>query len=200
MTSGTKKIYLSFVKPLMDRLVALILIIISLPILIIPFLLLVISNRRKVLFFQKRAGKDERIFSIIKLRTMKENGVDSTGVGYILRKLSVDELPQLFNVLKGDMSLVGPRPLLVDYLEHYNNDEQARHAVLPGITGWAQVNGRNLSDWKTRMEHDRYYVDNVSFSLDFKIGLLTLIQLFKFGQADFVDRKQETFIEYAKRR
>ena len=196
--------YLSLVKPLFDRLVAFVLIIVCLPILVFSMIVLAIYHRGSVLFLQKRVGKDHQIFSILKLKTMKTIEVDkvseTSGVGRFFRRLSIDELPQLINVLKGDMSLVGPRPLLVEYLGHYDESEKVRHSVLPGITGWAQVHGRNLSDWKTRMEHDIYYVNHVSFLLDCKIVLLTLIQLFKFRQADFVDREQETFIDYAKRR
>ncbi len=200
MKSGAKKIYPSIVKPLFDRIVALILIVLSLPILLVATILLMVSHKGKILFFQKRAGKDQEIFSVFKFKTLKENGNGTSPVGGLMRKLSIDELPQLFNVLKGDMSLVGPRPLLVEYLEYYDEFENVRHSVLPGITGWAQVHGRNLSDWKTRMEHDIYYVNRISFLLDCKILLLTFIQLFKFGQADFIGQKQETFIEYAKRR
>ncbi len=204
MMSGAKKIYPSIVKPLFDRLVALFLIVVCSPILILSTILLAIFNRGKVLFFQNRAGKDHKVFSVLKFKTMKNREVDGnteiSRFGSLLRKLSLDELPQLINVLKGEMSLIGPRPLLVEYLEHYNEYEIIRHQVLPGITGWAQVHGRNWSDWKTRMEHDVYYVRHISFFLDCKILVLTLLQLLKFSQADFIDQKQETFIEYSKRR
>ncbi len=200
---GTKKMYPSLVKPVLDRLVALMLIILCIPIFIFSALLLAINNQGGVFFFQKRAGKSQKIFSILKFKTMTHSESGESGVsrfGKIFRKLSLDELPQLFNVLRGEMSLVGPRPLLVEYLNYYNEYENTRHSVQPGITGWAQVHGRNVSDWKTRMDHDVFYVDHISFSLDFKILLLTFMQFFRFSQADFVDHDQETFIEYAKRR
>ena len=123
-----------------------------------------------------------------------------TKLGKLLRRLSIDELPQLINVLKGEMSLVGPRPLLVEYLEFYNDQEKQRHTVKPGITGLAQVNGRNALEWEKRMDYDRQYVEHLSFWLDFKILILTITQLLKIGQSDFPTQNQEPFIEYAKRR
>ncbi len=204
MKSGIKKNYVGIIKPLLDRIVALALIILCSPLFILTAILIAIFNPGSVLFHQKRVGKKEVIFSLHKFRTMsgdKSSGKEKfPGLGRVLRKLSLDELPQLFNVLKGEMSLVGPRPLLVEYLEYYNEEESSRHAVLPGITGWAQVNGRNRSGWKTRMEQDRYYVQHISFLLDCKILLLTFTQLFRFSQADFTDHDQETFIDYAKKR
>lgn len=199
MSSLGKKVYLDFVKSILDRLVAVLLVIVCLPIGIFLILLLSIANRGRVFFLQSRIGKKDKVFTLFKFRTIDERG-SSTVFGTWIRKLSIDELPQLLNVLKGEMSLVGPRPLLVEYLEYYDEKEKSRHDVLPGITGWAQVNGRNLLDWKSRMEHDIYYVKNASFLLDLKILAMTVIQLLKFNQSDFLIKDQETFIEYSKKR
>lgn len=145
---------------------------------------LAIANDGKAFFFQKRPGKNDRIFCIIKFKTMNENKdafgnllPDSqrlTKVGSIVRKSSLDEIPQLINVLMGDMSLVGPRPLLLEYLTLYNDDQKRRHEVKPGITGWAQVNGRNAISWEEKFKLDVWYVDNQSFWLDMKILWLTI--------------------------
>ena len=140
-------------------------------------------------FIQERPGKDERIFKIWKFKTMNDNR-DSDGnllsdkerltnVGKFVRKTSLDELPQLFNVLKGDMSLIGPRPLLVSYLPLYNETQRRRHEVRPGITGWAQVNGRNAIAWEKKFEYDVYYVNNYSFLFDLRIILLTIQKVLK---------------------
>lgn len=199
-----EKKYGSVVKPLFDKIAALILLFICLPIGLLIAIILVLLSKETVLFSHTRIGKNEELFNLYKFRTMNsasENGaVKVTGFGKVLRMLSLDELPQLVNVVKGEMSLVGPRPLLVEYLPFYTEVEKRRHKVVPGITGWAQVHGRNQSDWKTRMENDCYYTEHISFFLDLKILFLTFIQLFKFKQADFVSQKQETFITYAKRR
>src|SRR5699024_386460 len=142
-----------------------------------------------VLFKQRRPGLNNVIFSILKFRTMidkRDNNGELlpdkerlTKVGIIIRKLSLDELPQLFNVLKGDMSFVGPRPLLVEYLPLYNERQAKRHNVKPGITGWAQVNGRNAITWKEKFELDVWYVENQSFLLDLKILFMTVLKVFK---------------------
>lgn len=139
---------------------------------------------RPVLFTQERVGKDDEVFVIYKFRTMRDAvGADGqplpdedrlTRLGQFLRKSSIDELPQLLNVLKGDMSLVGPRPLLVRYLSRYNTEQRRRHEVLPGITGWTQVNGRNALSWTEKFEHDVWYVDHWSLGLDARILALTL--------------------------
>jgi lipopolysaccharide/colanic/teichoic acid biosynthesis glycosyltransferase len=146
--------------------------------------LLFFSNKGKVFFVQPRPGKNENIFYVIKFKTMNDN-VDEKGhllpdserltkIGKIVRKISFDELPQLFNVIKGDMSLIGPRPWLVEYLPLYNDFQRRRHEVKPGITGWAQVNGRNALSWDKRFNYDVYYVDHISFVLDIKIFLMTI--------------------------
>lgn len=146
------------------------------------------ANRGKVFFFQARPGKNNCIFTIIKFKTMNDlkdkNGVllpdekRLTAIGNFVRKASLDEIPQLINVLKGDMSLIGPRPLLVQYLPLYNEHQKRRHEVRPGITGWAQINGRNAISWKEKFDYDVWYVDHLSFFLDFKIVLLTLKKVF----------------------
>jgi undecaprenyl phosphate N,N'-diacetylbacillosamine 1-phosphate transferase len=159
------------------------------PIIGIIFLLLTTLTRENPLFFQLRPGKDIKIFNLIKFKTMNDKR-DNNGnflsdaerltiIGKFIRKTSLDELPQLINVLKGDMSLIGPRPLLVQYLPLYNHEQKRRHEVKPGITGWAQVNGRNAISWEQRFEFDVWYVDNMSFWLDMKILYLTILKVVK---------------------
>ena len=154
------------------------------PILIIVSLCLCFSNNGKPFFFQNRPGKNGKVFKIIKFKTMNDRkGKDGnllsdaerlTKVGSFVRKTSLDEIPQLINVLIGDMSLIGPRPLLVQYLDLYNDFQKRRHEVRPGITGWAQVNGRNAISWKQKFDFDVWYVDHISFALDLRILLLTI--------------------------
>ncbi|AIH02775.1 sugar transferase [Riemerella anatipestifer CH3] len=158
------------------------------PVFILVTIGLFFANQGKPFFFQKRPGKNERIFSIIKFKTMNDkkdaNGnllSDAerlTAIGKFVRKTSLDEIPQLLNVIKGDMSLVGPRPLLPQYLPLYNEEQKKRHNVRPGITGWAQVNGRNAISWQQKFEYDVWYVENISLSLDIKILLLTVKKVF----------------------
>lgn len=159
------------------------------PIFVFVSIAVLLSMGWPVFFVQKRVGRGDSLFSLIKFRTMKKAKADFvsqeddaarlTTVGKIIRSLSLDELPQLFNVLKGDMSLVGPRPLLVRYLHRYSDFQRRRHEVMPGITGWAQVNGRNSLSWEARFEHDVWYVDNRSFWLDIKILFMTAIKVIK---------------------
>ncbi len=181
--------YVFFFKRLIDISAATVVLLLFSPILIAITLLLAIANGGKPFFFQKRPGKSERIFRIVKFKTMNDNK-DLNGVllpdherlseiGKLVRKTSLDELPQLINVIKGDMSLIGPRPLLVQYLPLYDQTQKRRHELRPGITGWAQVNGRNAIGWKQKFEYDVWYVDNVSFVLDVKIVLMTLKKVFK---------------------
>lgn len=180
--------YRSVIKPFLDFLIALIGFIILSPIFIIVVILLFVANDGKPFFFQLRPGLHEKIFKVIKFKTMNEkkdkNGnllPDSerlTALGRFIRKTSLDEIPQLLNVIKGDMSLIGPRPLLVEYLPLYNKEQRKRHQVRPGITGWAQVNGRNAISWEKKFELDVWYVDHVSFALDFKILFLTIKKVF----------------------
>ncbi len=181
--------YKQFFKPLLDFILALVGITVSLPATIPVFILLTLSNGGKPFFTQLRPGKGERIFRIIKFKTMNDkkdvngellpDGKRLTALGRFVRKTSMDEIPQLLNVLKGDMSLVGPRPLLPEYLPLYNSEQKKRHLVKPGITGWAQVNGRNALAWKDKFDLDVWYVENLSFKLDLKIIYLTVLKVIK---------------------
>jgi undecaprenyl phosphate N,N'-diacetylbacillosamine 1-phosphate transferase len=181
--------YIKIIKPLFDLVFGIILFIVTLPVLISLTILLWVINDGKPFFFQKRPGKNGRIFNIIKFRTMRDlrdnNGVlltDSdriTRVGIFIRKSSLDELPQLINILKGELSFVGPRPLLEEYLPLYNEQQRKRHNVKPGITGWAQVNGRNAISWSQKFEYDVWYVDNLSLLLDVKIMMRTVLKIIK---------------------
>lgn len=181
--------YKTFGKRLLDILVAVIVLLLTSPVTALTFVILGIQNQGTPLFFQERPGKGQARFKIIKFKTMTDSRdaegnllPDSqrlTRFGKIVRKLSIDELPQLINVIKGDMSLIGPRPLLFKYIPLYSPEQLRRHAVLPGITGWAQVNGRNSISWTKKFELDLYYVDNISFLLDCKIFVLTLLKIVK---------------------
>ncbi|WP_339606489.1 sugar transferase [uncultured Roseivirga sp.] len=181
--------YTRFFKRFIDFIGALLILLFASPILLVSSLLLFFANSGKIFFVQKRPGLNSEIFKIIKFKTMNDKR-DSNGellpddkrltkIGYWVRKLSIDELPQMINVLKGDMSLVGPRPLLVDYLALYSDEQNRRHDLRPGITGWAQINGRNTLEWKKKFEYDVWYVDNCSFWLDIKILFLTVAKVFK---------------------
>jgi lipopolysaccharide/colanic/teichoic acid biosynthesis glycosyltransferase len=171
-------------KRLIDICLSLILCIAASPLFVVVFVLLLIDHKGNPFFVQKRPGLHSKLFSIIKFKTMKDlrddqgellpDGQRLTSIGRIIRTASMDELPQLFNVLKGDMSLVGPRPLLPEYLSLYDEEEHRRHEVKPGITGWAQVNGRNSVGWKTKFQLDIWYIDHAGFLLDCRIMLLTL--------------------------
>lgn len=175
-------------KRLADFFVALVALILLSPILIILIVLLAIANHGKPFFFQKRPGKNGKIFTIIKFKTMNDKKDKAgnllpdmqriTKVGRFVRNASLDELLQLINVVKGDMSIVGPRPLLVDYLPLYNAEQAKRHNVKPGITGWAQVNGRNAISWEEKFALDVWYVNNISFSTDLKILIKTVQKVF----------------------
>ena len=180
--------YKKYIKRGMDFLLSLLAIIALSPIIAVVAVLVRVKLGSPVLFKQPRPGKDEKIFNMYKFRTMTDER-DSGGnllpdaerltkIGKIVRSLSIDELPQLINVLKGDMALVGPRPLLPKYLPLYSEKQFRRHEVRPGITGWAQVNGRNDISWKRKFELDVWYVDHISFWLDVKIILLTIKKVF----------------------
>ena len=180
--------YKSVIKPLFDFFAALTALLLASPVLLVLIVLLMYANKGSVFFFQQRPGKKERIFKLIKFKTMRD-AYDAEGnplpdkdrvtkVGKFIRSASLDELPQLINVLKGDMSIVGPRPLLVKYLPLYNDFQKRRHEVKPGITGWAQVNGRNALSWEKKFELDVWYVEHISISLDVKILFKTVKKVF----------------------
>jgi putative UDP-galactose phosphate transferase len=181
--------YKNFIKPVIDFVLALVGFLFLSPVFVMVTIGLFFANDGKPFFFQLRPGKDGKIFKIIKFKTMTdkkdENGnllpdADRlTKIGSFVRKTSLDEIPQLLNVIKGDMSLVGPRPLLPKYLELYNDFQRRRNEVKPGITGWAQVNGRNSISWEKKFEYDVWYVDNVSFLLDIKILIMTVLKVVK---------------------
>ena len=181
--------YKHFFKRVFDFFVALFALLLASPIILLAILFLGIANRGNIFFTQQRPGKNERIFKIWKFKTMNDqkdaegnllpDEVRLTAAGKFVRKTSLDELPQLFNVLKGDMSLIGPRPLLVSYLPLYSPQQKRRHEVRPGITGWAQVNGRNAISWDKKFKYDVWYVDNLSFLLDLRIILLTIKKVLK---------------------
>lgn len=181
--------YKSYLKKTIDFIFALLVLIFFSPIFILVTIGLFFANQGKPFFFQLRPGKNGQLFKIIKFKTMNDKKDNNgnllsdaerlTKIGAFLRKASLDEVPQLLNVLKGDMSLIGPRPLLPEYLTLYNEFQKRRHEVKPGITGWAQVNGRNAISWEQKFEYDVWYVDNLSFLLDIKIVLLTIKKVFK---------------------
>ncbi len=189
MSCRKKLSYPSVVKPVLDFIIAACLLLVTSPVLLTTIMLLAFANGRDGIFFlQSRPGKGGKIFRIIKFKTMNDRrGPDGellpdaqrlTAAGRFIRSSSIDELPQLVNVLKGDMALVGPRPLLVQYLPLYSPEQARRHEVKPGITGWAQVNGRNAISWGRRFELDVWYVDHVSFRTDFKIIWRTISAVF----------------------
>ena len=176
--------YKNYIKRLIDFLAALFGLIILFPIFVIVMIGLFFANNGKPFFFQKRPGLNERIFEIIKFKTMNDkrdkdgkllpDAERLTKIGSFVRKTSLDEIPQLINVLKGDMSLIGPRPLLTKYLPYYTEREKLRHTVRPGITGLAQINGRNNISWDDKLEMDAQYVEKISFTNDLKILLKTI--------------------------
>ena len=181
--------YKSSIKPILDIGIALMGFIIISPIFMVLVCLLALANNGAPFFTQLRPGKNGRIFRLIKFKTMNDK-TDSTGkllpdavrltpIGKFVRSTSLDEIPQLINVIKGDMSLIGPRPLLVKYMDRYTPEQARRHLVRPGITGWAQVNGRNAISWEKKFELDVYYVDHISFKLDVKILWLTFLKVVK---------------------
>lgn len=174
-----------YIKRSLDLITALFLVIILSPVMLIAAILIAVNRDGPILFKQERPGKDGKIFTVYKFRTMStmlrdKNGNElsdfdrMTKIGKILRKTSIDELPQLFNIIKGEMSFIGPRPLLKEYLELYSPEQMRRHDVLPGISGWAQVNGRNTLTWDEKFAYDVYYVDHYSFKMDLKIFIKTI--------------------------
>lgn len=197
------------IKRLIDLFISILLLIVTLPVTLPVTLLLFFLNSGKPFFFQKRPGKKERIFTIVKFKTMSDkkdrygnllpDALRLTWVGKFVRKTSIDELPQLINVMKGDMSLIGPRPLLVQYLSYYSDVQKRRHEVRPGITGWAQVNGRNAITWDEKFAYDVWYVEHCGFLLDCKIILMTMLKVFKSeGISAKGHATMPTFIDYVK--
>jgi lipopolysaccharide/colanic/teichoic acid biosynthesis glycosyltransferase len=181
--------YINFIKPALDIFCATIAFILFSPVFLVVTLLLYFSNDGKPFFYQSRPGIHGKVFKIIKFKSMNDKK-DANGkllpdyeritkVGAFVRKSSLDEIPQLLNVIKGQMSLVGPRPLRVQYLPLYNKEQQRRHDVRPGITGWAQINGRNTISWENKFKYDVWYVDHISFGLDLKILFKTVEKVFK---------------------
>jgi len=184
-------LYLRYSKPFFDFIVSFFLLIILSPLLVIIVTMLFVIDERKIWFKQQRPGLHGKPFTLLKFRTMREERrFDEEGsltdderltyVGKWLRKFSLDELPQLWNIIKGDMSLIGPRPLLMEYLPLYNESQKKRHELKPGITGWAQVNGRNSISWHQKFELDLYYLENISFQLDLLILVKTFLLLLSF--------------------
>ena len=181
--------YKTIIKSVIDFSIAFLGLVILSPLIFFVTIGLFISSNGRPFFIQKRPGKNEKIFRIIKFKTMNDKKDNEgnllydeqrlTKIGSFVRKTSIDEIPQLINVLKGEMSLIGPRPLLPEYLPLYNELQKRRHEVKPGITGWAQVNGRNSISWQQKFEYDAWYVDNMSFVLDCKILFLTISKVFK---------------------
>ncbi|WP_034888160.1 sugar transferase [Gillisia sp. Hel_I_29] len=176
--------YQKIFKPLIDFVLAFAALLVLSPLLIFVAIALALANSGSPFFFQLRPGKNKNIFKIVKFKTMSDAKDDQgnllpdadrlTGIGKFVRKTSIDEIPQLLNVIKGDMSLIGPRPLLPQYLPIYSERQNKRHLVKPGITGWAQVNGRNAISWNQKFEYDYWYVENLSFALDVKIIFKTI--------------------------
>lgn len=192
-----------FVKRLLDITISLIALIFLLPLMLLIYLSVIINLGGSAFFLQERVGKDNKIFKMIKFRTMK-NSTDKNGnllsdnervtkFGSFLRSFSLDELPELINILKGDMSLVGPRALLVQYLGLYNDEQIRRHEVLPGLTGWAQINGRNSITWSEKFKLDVWYVDNWSLWLDIKIFFLTFWKVLK---REGINQSESVTMEY----
>ena len=189
MKNEKLKMYKKFFKPLFDKILALFLIILFSPIMLIVAVLIYLWDGRPIIFTQSRPGLNEKIFKIYKFRTMTNEKDEEgnllpdekrlNGIGKIIRSLSLDELPQLFNVLKGDMSFIGPRPLLVEYLSLYSEEQKKRHLVKPGITGLAQVKGRNAISWRKKFKYDVFYVNHLSFKLDLYIICLTILKVIK---------------------
>lgn len=179
--------YRNYIKPFCDFFIALFLLIILSPVILLTAILLFLANNGKVFFIQQRPGLNSKPFKIIKFKTMRDifdkdgmplsDDIRLTRIGSIVRSASLDELLQLINVLKGDMSLIGPRPLLMQYLSRYSPEQARRHEVKPGITGWAQVNGRNAISWEQKFKYDIEYVEKQSFSLDIKILWMTILNV-----------------------
>lgn len=197
--------YKNYLKRVVDFTMALVALIFLSPIFIIITIGLLFANQGRPFFLQQRPGKNERIFTIVKFKTMNDKKDDAgnllsdaerlTKIGAFVRKTSLDEIPQLINVLKGDMSLIGPRPLLTSYLPLYNEFQKRRHDVRPGITGWAQVNGRNAISWHQKFEYDVWYVEHFSLWVDLKILMKTIQKVL---QSEGINAKQGVTMEHFK--
>ena len=183
-----KTVYSKYIKRVLDFIISLLALTVLSPLLLVLTLVGAVKMRGNPFFVQERPGRNGRVFRLIKLRSMtneKKNGEllpdeeRLTGYGRFLRRTSLDELPELLNILVGHMSIVGPRPLLVKYLPLYNEHQARRHEVRPGLTGWAQVNGRNSITWEQKFDYDVWYVDHVSFALDFRIVMMTVRSVLK---------------------
>lgn len=179
-----------YIKRVADFTIALVMLLVLSPLMLVACILIKSNNDGPILFKQKRPGKNGKIFTVLKFRTMSVKTHDDDGrelsdiermskTGSLLRKTSIDELPQLINIIKGEMSFIGPRPLLIEYLELYTPEQMRRHEVAPGISGWAQVNGRNTLTWEQKFYYDVYYVDHMSFALDIKIFFKTIANVLK---------------------
>jgi lipopolysaccharide/colanic/teichoic acid biosynthesis glycosyltransferase len=181
--------YKLFFKRFLDLLISIIGLLVIFPVFIIVYIMLLFANNGKAFFLQNRPGKNGKIFKIYKFKTMNDKTDEEgklldaslrlTKTGIFLRKYSLDEIPQLINVMKGEMSIIGPRPLLTSYLPLYNAHQMKRHNIKPGITGWAQVNGRNTINWEQKFDLDIHYVNNITFMFDIKIFILTILKVFK---------------------
>ena len=205
MNHKVKGPYEAFFKRFIDIACSLLFILVFWWLFLILALIVRVNLGAPVIFTQDRPGKDGKIFKLYKFRSMS-NAKDENGdflpdkqritkFGRLLRSTSLDELPELFNILKGDMSIIGPRPLLVKYLEHYNSNDIRRHEVRPGLTGWAQVNGRNTLTWKDKFSKDIEYVDNITFLMDLKIVFLTIKKIFAREGIEFIEGHQSV-MEY----
>ena len=196
--------YAKYIKRILDFILSLLALIILSPIMLIIYILVIIKLGRPAIFKQKRPGKNEKIFTLYKFRTMTDekdeegnllpDEVRLTKFGRALRNTSLDELPELINVLKGEMSIIGPRPLTIKYLEFYNEREKHRHDVSPGITGLAQINGRNNLKWEKRFEYDLQYIENISFINDLKIIIKTIKKVLK--KEDITVREEGTVKDF----
>jgi lipopolysaccharide/colanic/teichoic acid biosynthesis glycosyltransferase len=194
--------YKNYLKQILDRVIACFGIIFLSPVLFFLIIILCIVNKGKPFFFQERPGKNGKLFTLIKFKTMTDRKNEFgellpdmqrvTKTGNFLRKSSLDELPNLWNVLTGNMSLIGPRPLMKEYLPLYNEEQAKRHDICPGMTGWAQINGRNTLSWQQKFKLDVWYVNNLSFFLDIKIFFLTLKKIF---QTDSVNASNEVTMD-----
>lgn len=197
--------YKQIIKRLFDLIFAIITLVFFLPLILLITITLLVANKGEPFFVQRRVGENEKIFKIFKFKTMNNFKTQTgellpdaqrlTGIGRLLRQTSLDELPQLYNVIIGTMSFVGPRPLLIEYLPLYNKFQKQRHKVKPGITGWAQINGRNMLSWQDKFNYDVWYVENLSFFLDFKILAQTILKVI---QRKDINQDGNSTMEYFK--